>query len=191
MPHGEPVPAGSADLQLVEAVHQKDRKATAEFVDLHADAIYAYVERRLLPRTELTDDLVQEVFLAAWEKLGHYRGDAPLRHWLLGIARHKVEDYYRSRMRQPDCEVIDEAAPHAAQREVPDLDERLDREGRDSRTRQVLELLPEPYAVLLQWRYWEKRSTAEIAAQTGKTEKAVERMLARAREQFRKRWKHA
>jgi DNA-directed RNA polymerase specialized sigma24 family protein len=48
--------------------------------------------------------------------------------------------------------------------------------------------MPEAYSLILLWRYWEQRSTQEIAAQTGRTEKAVERMLARAREQFKRRW---
>jgi DNA-directed RNA polymerase specialized sigma24 family protein len=45
--------------------------------------------------------------------------------------------------------------------------------------------LPEPYRLALLWRYWEKRSTQEMAMRTGKTEKAIEGLLARARE----RWK--
>jgi DNA-directed RNA polymerase specialized sigma24 family protein len=49
--------------------------------------------------------------------------------------------------------------------------------------------LPEPYRLALLWRYWEKRSTQEMAMRTGKTEKAIERLLARAREMFRERWK--
>jgi DNA-directed RNA polymerase specialized sigma24 family protein len=42
--------------------------------------------------------------------------------------------------------------------------------------------------MVLLWRYWERRSAAEMAAATGRTEKAIERLLARARGQFRRRW---
>lgn len=178
----------TGDRELVNAILRKDRKATAEFVAAHADAVYAYVRRRLIPRVDLVDDLVQEVFLAAWEKLGKFRSEAPLRHWLLGIARHKVEDYYRSRLREPECDLDEDSLTHSSPRQVIDLDEYLDRENRQSQARKVLESLPEPYALVLLWRYWEKRSTEEMAAQIGKTEKAVERMLAHAREQFRTRW---
>jgi DNA-directed RNA polymerase specialized sigma24 family protein len=41
------------------------------------------------------------------------------------------------------------------------------------------------------WRYWEEASAREMAAKTGKTEKAIERLLARARVEFRERWNHA
>ena len=40
----------------------------------------------------------------------------------------------------------------------------------------------------LLWRYWEKCSAAEMARRAGKTEKAIERLLMRARDQFRRRW---
>src|SRR5260221_9423895 len=55
----------------------------------------------LFPYTTLfrSEDLVHEVFLAAWEGLPGYQGSGPLRAWVLGIARHKVEDYYRARLR--------------------------------------------------------------------------------------------
>jgi len=86
-----------SDRDLVTEVLRKDRKATAEFVARYSDHVYAYVRRRLIPRADLAEDLVQEIFLAAWENLDKFRGDSPLRSWLLGIARHKVEDYYRRR----------------------------------------------------------------------------------------------
>jgi DNA-directed RNA polymerase specialized sigma24 family protein len=41
------------------------------------------------------------------------------------------------------------------------------------------------------WRYRDDKSVREIAELTGKTEKAVERLLARARQAFRRRWNDA
>src|SRR5918995_5458507 len=77
------------ELQLVAAVLRKDRKATAEFVSQYADAVYGYVRHRLAPRADLVDDVVQDVFLAALGSLSSFLGNAPLRSWLLGIAKHK------------------------------------------------------------------------------------------------------
>ena len=83
--------ADDSERALVAAVVRKDRKATAEFVARFADPVHAYVRLRLLPRTDLTDDLVQEVFLAALKGLPSFGGRSSLKVWLLGIARHKVE----------------------------------------------------------------------------------------------------
>jgi len=83
-PHS-PVAPESSDAQLVLGVLRKDRKATAEFVNRYADHVYGYVRGRLIPHTEFTDDLVQEVFLAAWENLEKFRGESSLRSWLSAL----------------------------------------------------------------------------------------------------------
>ena len=174
------------DVALVTAVLQRDRKATAEFVNTYTDAVYSFIRRRLLPRHDLVDDLVQEVFIAAWENLDSFRGASPLRAWLLGIARHKIEDHYR-RLLQSVQPLEPEAAEELPASDV-DVEAIADRRRTEQRARQVLAELPEHYSVVLQWRYWEKRSAREMAEATGRSEKAIERLLARAREQFRRRW---
>ena len=179
---------GQHDLELAAAILAKDRKATAEFVSRYADSVYSYVRHRLIPRADLVDDVVQDVFLAAWDNLDRFRGEASLEAWLLGIARHKVESYYRARLREP--EPIDSDNSELIPVEEPQFEEGLDRERLAVRTRKVLRSLPETYSLALLWRYWEKRSARDIAREIGKTEKAVERTLARAREQFRRRWHH-
>ncbi len=179
--------AKTEEQELIAAVLRKDRKASAEFVQRYADAVYSYVRHRLLPRAELVDDLVQDVFLAAWEGITSFRGDSPVRSWLIGIARHRVEDYYRNRFREPqfqDMYGADMAEPSFQLR----LDEEIDRERISRKTQEVLKTLPEIYSIALLWRYWEKRTAQEMAASTGRTEKAIERLLARARTLFKERW---
>ena len=180
---------GERDLVFAAAILDKDRKATAEFVGRYTDSIYSYVRHRLIPRSDLVDDLVQDVFLAAWDNLDKFRGASSLQAWLLGIARHKVESYYRARLREPDP-IESDRDSDSVPVDDPQLEEVLDRERMEARTRRVLESLPETYSLALLWRYWEKRSARDIARDIGKTEKAVERTLARARDQFRRRWNH-
>jgi RNA polymerase sigma-70 factor (ECF subfamily) len=186
-PHEQREKLAENDRELVEAVLRKDRKASAELVSSHADHVYSYVRHRLIPRADLVEDVVQEVFLAAWENLGRYQGSAPLRHWLIGIARHKVEDYYRARLREP--EPMDDQPDPPETAEDPGLEEIMDREQKETRIHRVLSDMPEAYSLALLWRYWERRSAREIAQQTDRTEKAVERLLARARAEFKRRWK--
>src|SRR5262245_16691132 len=164
---------------LVDAVLQRDRKAAAELVSRYADPIYGYVSRRLAPTGDLVDDVVQEVFLAALQKPHTFTGQSPLLGWLFGIARHKVEDVYRARLREPEPLADAEDLSPAHRSTEPDLDELIDRERVEEKTRRILEQLPPAYSAALLWRYWENRSAREMAARTGKTEKAIERLLAR------------
>ncbi len=179
----------ATDVGLVAAVLRKDRKATAEFVDTYTDVVYSFVRRRLNPRQDVVDDLVQDVFIAAWENLGRFRGSSSLRSWLLGIARHKIQGHYRR--------VLRDAVPLNAELAeiLPDLsagvEAAAERERMERQARKVLGEMPQRYSVVLLWRYWERRSAREMAQATGRSEKAVERLLARAREQFRRRWQNA
>ena len=178
----------AADLALVAAVLRKDRKATAEFVNTYTDAVYSFIRRRLNPRQDLVDDLVQDVFIAAWENLGRFRGSSSLRGWLLGIARHKVEDHYRRLLK--DAPALDAQLAEILPDTGPEAEAVADRERIWQQARKVLDEMPQHYSMALLWRYWERRSAREVAEATGRSEKAVERLLARAREQFRRRWQN-
>ena len=174
--------------QLVAAVIRKDRKATAEFVGRFADPVHAYVRQRLAPRADMVDDLVQDVFLAALKGLPSFAGRSSLRTWLLGIARHKVEDHYRVHLRRPETTSDFDDNSASVPVELPRFDELIDQATLREKTRRVLSRLPESYGYALLWRYWEGRSVREIAAETRRTEKAGERLLARARAQFKRLW---
>lgn len=182
------VPEGLEDeRQLVAAILRKDRKATARLVADYTDCVYGYVRHRLAPRSDLVDDIVQDVFLAALGSMSSFLGNSPLRSWLLGIARHKVETYYRQRLREPEplADSGHASEPAAADMLIDDL---IDQERSKAKTQRVLRQLPESYGLALSWRYWEGRSVREMAEATGRTEKAMERLLARARARFKQLW---
>src|SRR5215472_6648073 len=176
--------AESREAQLVSAVLRKDRKATAEFVSLCSDWIYPFVRYRLLPRMDMVEDLMQEILISAWRNLPNFRGDAALRAWVLGIARHKVEDYYRKRIREAEVEDGDTVTSEPAiSSQIQDQIE-ADHE----RVHKTLAQLPEAYGLALILRYRDGKSLREMGQLAAKTEKAMERLLARARESFRKSW---
>src|SRR6266851_151533 len=175
--------SSSSSRALIDAILGGDRKAIAQFVELHADEVYRFVSHRL-DRPEAVDDLVQEVFLASWKALPDFRGESELRTWLLAIARHKIGDYYGKRLQKLVlANEADENDEDTAPRDlavIPDFDERLDRQKLEARARQILSTLSDSYRAVLLWRYWDQRPLAEIAAISGNTEKAVERLLSRA-----------
>ena len=158
-PSGKPEtisPQADGDSALVAAVLGRDRKATAEFVARHADDLYRFLRSRLAPSYDQVEDLVHEVFLAAWEGLPNYHGSGPLRAWIMGIARHKVEDYYRSRLRAPESFEDGDEGP-VAPASASDFHQLLERDELRKNTWRVLASLPEQYRLALIWRYWPVR----------------------------------
>lgn len=172
-----------SDSALVAAVLRKDRKATAEFVSRFGGAVHGYLARRLMPKQDLVEDLFQHVFLEAWQGMESFRGQSSVKTWLLGIARHKVQDHYRRRLREFQ---FDEDGPEPA--DGGDLALSFEQEEAARRVWKVLATVDEEARILLLWRYWEGWNADSMASETGKSVKAVERALARAREQFRQRW---
>jgi RNA polymerase sigma-70 factor, ECF subfamily len=180
--------AAADERDLVASVLRKDRKAAARFVAAHIDAVYAYARHRLSPAADLVDDVVQDVFLAALNGLAAFQGQSSLRTWLIGIARHKIEDVYRQRLRLPEALDDVDSVKKASLSATMALDERIDTARVRAKARQVLAQMPERYGLMLLWRYWEQRSTRDMAVALGTTEKSVERTLARARAQFKELW---
>jgi RNA polymerase sigma-70 factor (ECF subfamily) len=62
----------------------------------HAGAVRAFVRRRI--GTDDADDVVADVFVVAWRRLGDVPADA--RIWLLGVARRVLANRYRTAKRQ-------------------------------------------------------------------------------------------
>src|SRR5947207_9741933 len=175
--------------RLVAEVLARERKATAEFVARCADWLYAFIRHRLAPRTEMVEDLMQETLLAAWQGLPNFRGDGSLRSWVLGIARHKVEEYYRRSIREAESPDDEDFALELTV--IPMIEQQLDSAMQQERVQATLALLPEAYGLALLWRYRDGKSDREMAELTGKTENAIERLLALASENFRRRWNDA
>ena len=159
---------------------------TAEFVDTYTDAVYAFIRGRLLPRFRSRRGSGAGGLHCGLGEIDSFRGASPLRTWLLGIARHKVEDYYRRPLQS--AQLLERATAEELPAEDLDMEAIADRERTERRARRVLEKLPEHYRAALPWRYWEERSARQMAKAAGRSEKAIERLLTRAREQFRRRW---
>ena len=85
----------SLDREQIEAARRGSSAAFGRLVDRHQRAVRAFL-RRAMGREAEADDLAQEAFVTAWEKIGAYRGDAAFRTWLCGIAWRKLATARRS-----------------------------------------------------------------------------------------------
>jgi RNA polymerase sigma-70 factor (ECF subfamily) len=83
----------------------------AGFVERYGLELRRYC-RPLAPDDDAAEDIVQETFIAAWNQLSSFRGDASIRTWLFAICTRKVLDLHRRR--RPD--VVDDEILHT----IPD-----------------------------------------------------------------------
>jgi RNA polymerase sigma-70 factor (ECF subfamily) len=91
--------AGEAD--LVRAVASGSEEALAALYDRHADGVHA-VALRLTSDRQLAEEVVQETFLALWNRAELFNPAlASLATWLRTIARNRTVDRLRAAGRRP------------------------------------------------------------------------------------------
>lgn len=166
-----------------------DREAAADFFRRHVDGLYEFVHYRVGGDRGAAEDVVQDTFLIALEKLGSFDGRSSLHTWLCGIARNRIRKQRRARRPRALADVLAEADPEidailADVDREPLPDWVLEREETRELVGATLSSLPPGYRDALLDKYVEGLSVAEMAARGGKGEKATESMLHRARLAF-------
>ena len=172
------------DNQTVMRVLNGDLEAFREIVLEYNAPVTAYVAGALINKAEV-DELVQDVFLAAYRNLDSYRGQSSLKSWLMGIARNKILAHLRSkrrwnaamtRFREQILLLSDQAAEHLRQGAIS---------GRVDVLRACLEKLPDDLRGLVQQCYLQEISIRRAAETSERSADAVRSSLFRARKQLR------
>ncbi|MDX6490112.1 MAG: polymerase sigma-70 factor, subfamily, partial [Gaiellaceae bacterium] len=88
-------PAGHAseDARLVRAARDGDKEAFASLYERYARMIHGILLARA-PHADV-EDLLQDVFLSAWNRLDALREPAAFGGWLAMIARNRATDFHR------------------------------------------------------------------------------------------------
>jgi RNA polymerase sigma-70 factor, ECF subfamily len=90
------VNAGTTDAELVARCQAGETDAFETLYRHHAARIYS-LACRMAGSPEDGEDLLQEIFLQAYRKLGGFKGEAALGTWLYRLAVNHCLDYVRSR----------------------------------------------------------------------------------------------
>jgi RNA polymerase sigma-70 factor (ECF subfamily) len=160
--------------QLVRSAQAGDAGAFEELYHRTADRVYALC-LRMAGDAQHAEELVQDVFVRAWEKLRTFRGDARFTTWLHRLTVNLVLQDRRSRGRRrghevtaPDLEVYG----HAAVRAMPGTRVDLER---------IIAGLPDKAREVLVLRDVQGYKYKEIAEMTGVTLGTVKAQIHRAR----------
>ena len=86
-----PEAAIQTDLELVRRAQAGDMDAFGTLVDRNRRAVFRTALVAVRSADE-ADEVAQETFVTAFQKLGHFRGEAAFRTWLLAIAWRKAID---------------------------------------------------------------------------------------------------
>lgn len=156
------------------ALARGDLSAFGQLVSRHQTSAWnaAY---RFLGNAADAEDIAQEAFLRILDSAGRYRPAASFRTYLYRTIARLCFDFFRRRRHRRHVELEDVAEERPAAEGVSILDERA------AAVRRALDSLPAAQKMAVVLRYYEDLGYREIAAVLKTTDKAVERLLARAR----------
>jgi RNA polymerase sigma-70 factor, ECF subfamily len=171
---------------LVKKIRKGDQNAFRVLYLKYSDLLFTYIVHNLNNNQDIAPDIWQETWYIAVEKLDNFQFKSSFFTWLCAIAKNKIYDYYRQTKHRESFVSIGKI--HF------DIDsEEIDNELINAETQSdvvlVLADLPDEYNYLLKAKYIENKSIDEIAKDIGKSYKATESMLTRARDTFRTKFK--
>ena len=181
-----------ADKKLAKRILDGDQRSFDAFFNAYYPRLFRFALVRLDNDRDLADETAQIVLCQALSKMGTYRGEAPLFSWLCTFCRFEVSRQRKARLRaQGDRPLTeDDPAVKAA------LDSLLAQSSADPYAalyqaeirrliKVALDYLPALYADVLEAKYVRDMPVSQIADMVGKSPKATESILTRARFAFR------
>ena len=177
------------DAELIAAVLKGETACFEPLVARYSPRIFA-TARRYARRESEVEDIVQEVWSKAYQKLSSFRGEAPFEHWLMRLAVRTCYDFLRSHQRNRETTFSELSEP-----ESDWLDRYVNDPGSAAEdaaaARQLLErVLSEMSAaarLIITLLEIEERPVKEIAKLTGWSVPLVKVRAFRARAEMRKR----
>ena len=177
-----------SDDELIAAVREGDTASFEPLVVRHSPRVFA-TARRYARRESEIEDIVQEVWSKAFQKLPGFRGEAPFEHWLMRMAVRTCYDFLREhqRNRETSFTELSESETDWLDRFVAAPDTASDE---SSAARQLIErvlaMLSPSARLVITLLEIEDRSVKEISGLTGWSMPLVKVRAFRARAEMRK-----
>jgi RNA polymerase sigma-70 factor (ECF subfamily) len=176
------------EAELIAAVLKGDAASFEPLLQKYSPRVFA-TARRYARRESEVEDIAQEIWLKAFQKLASFRGDAPFEHWLMRLAVRTCYDALRSHQRNRETTFTE--LSHDEQDWLERFVQKPEEAGEHAAAARqlidrVLEKLSPPARLVITLLEIEERSVKEIAALTGWSVPLVKVRAFRARAEMRK-----
>lgn len=168
------------EAKLVLALQQGDEKAVARWFFEYHDRLVKVALLKVSSKHD-AEELVQETFLNCMKQMALFRGGSTLWTWMNAILRHEISDYYRKKYAKKALKTL----PLFDKLQVSEIKSSSDISGKVT---EILTQMRADYRELLLLKYIDKLKVAQIADMWGRSTKAIESDLFRARKEFQYLW---
>lgn len=163
---------------LLTRLKTGEPKAVSEWYVEYSPRLLSYVTKKVSSHKD-SEELVQEVFLGCLKHLPLFRGNSSIFTWMCSIARHEISDYYRKRYAK-------KALKYVPLGEMILQEEIIDAHESAQKVKEVFAQMKDESKELLMQKYVDCKKVSEIGQELGRTTKAIESDLFRARREFKK-----
>ena len=177
-----------SDTELIAAVRAGDVAQFEPLIARYQPRVFA-TARRYARREDEIQDIVQEVFIKACQKLDSFRAEAPFEHWLMRLAVRTCYDFLRVHQRNRETTLTDLADPEVDGLErfaASPVDNSKNTDAARALVGRVMEQLSPEARLVITLLEIEDRSVKEIAQLTGWSVPLVKVRAFRARAQMKK-----
>ncbi|WP_121354776.1 sigma-70 family RNA polymerase sigma factor [Flavisolibacter nicotianae] len=145
-----------------------------QFVKTHTKELFAYTFSKVQQK-EVAEDLVQEMFLSAYQSYDSFQGKSSVKTWLFSILKRKIADHYRLRYKNSNevssgiiGDFFDENhrwRPEHRPKEWPDEKDLLDDPEFSKSLSECFKNLPEKWSSAIRLKYLEEHDADGICNQ--------------------------
>ena len=177
---------------LLDRVAEGDSSALAQLYDENVDGLYAFVFFRVGHNQSVAEDVVQETFLQALDRIDAFDADrGSPRAWLCTLSRNIIRKHLRQQPQGDDLQQRWDAIDHSLRELYTALDggqlgdDVLEQEQTRDLVAMTVANIPDRYQLVLHEKYVSGLTLDELARRRGSTVDATKSLLARARRAFR------
>jgi len=151
----------------------------------YIDEIYQFIYLRTGLNQALAEDITQDTFVDVYKGVLGFKGLSSERTWIFKIARNKLNDFYRKQYSSKSEHIeIDSNLLKQLEDPTQNIQDLMTESFEREKVRNCLEGLLEQYKIVLIMKYIDEKSVKEIAFIVGKSPKAIESILQRAKNSF-------
>jgi RNA polymerase sigma-70 factor (ECF subfamily) len=157
--------------------------AFAAFYDGAFPDVYRYLARAVFGDRAVAEDLAQETFTSVVATIRAGGRVSLTMPWIMGVARHKLVDHYRSTAREQRRLAL--AWSSGVGRDDEQVDDLFDVDP--GRLNVLMRDLSADHRMVLVLKYLDEMSVDQVAIEIGRSVHATESLLARARQALSRR----
>ncbi len=177
------MPNAMNETMVFQAAARGDSKAYAALIE-QSRSMVCSIALALVRDVPASEEVAQDVYLAAWRGLGTVRNPDSFMPWLRQLTRNHATEHLRRFGRRDKKHELDEALAKAVDSKTRPLESMIEREDQ-ALLSEAIDQLPDDAREVIVLYYREGQSAAQVGALLGLSEGAIKKRLSRARETLR------